>query len=104
MLYYNKLTNKYPQSEYAQKVLPMLEYIASVEPKEKQVLDSTGVYPSVSDSTKNELKEAPKDEESVDTKKEENPEEVKADTTNVTGETKLSQEEIDRLLKESEGK
>lgn len=104
LLYYNKLTNKYPQSEYAQKVLPMLEYIASVEPKEKQVLDSTGVNPSVSDSTKNELKEAPKGEESVDTKKEENPEEVKADTTNVTGETKLSQEEIDRLLKESEGK
>ncbi len=104
LLYYNKLTGKYPESEYAQKVLPMLEYIASVEPKEKQVLDSTGVNPSVSDSTKNELKEAPKGEESVDTKKEENPEEVKADTTNVTGETKLSQEEIDRLLKESEGK
>ncbi|HMS34636.1 MAG TPA: tetratricopeptide repeat protein [Ignavibacteria bacterium] len=104
LLYYNKLTGKYPESEYAQKVLPMLEYIASVEPKEKQVLDSTGVNPAVSDSTKNELKEAPTGEESVDTKKEENPEEVKADTTNVTGETKLSQEEINKLLKESEGK
>lgn len=104
LLYYNKLTGKYPESEYAQKVLPMLEYIASVEPKEKQVLDSTGVNPVVSDSTKNELKEAPNGEESVDTKKEENPEEVKADTTNVTGETKLSQEEINKLLKESEGK
>ena len=40
--------------------------------------------------------------EVVNEKKEENPEEVKIDTTNVTGETKLSQEEIDKLLKESE--
>lgn len=102
LFYYNKLFDKFPQSEYAQKVLPMLEYIASVE--QKQALDSTNNKTSVSDSTKSELKEAPKVEESVEEKKPENPEEVKIDTTKNTGETKLSQEEIDRLLKESDGK
>ena len=104
LLYYNKLKNQFPQSEYTLKVAPMLEYIASVEKKETP--DSTQINTAVSDTTGGEVKVAPKDgengEEVVIEKKEENPEEVKIDTTNVTGETKLSQEEIDKLLKESE--
>ena len=101
LLYYNKLKNQFPQSEYTLKVAPMLEYIASVEKKEPT--DSTKVNTAVSDSTAGVVNDSAKNtdsgEEIVIEKKEE---EVKIDTTNVTGETKLSQEEIDKLLKESE--
>jgi TolA-binding protein len=100
LFYYNKLKNKYPNSEYALKVAPMLEYIASVEKKEPT--DSTTENSVVSDSVNTEVKAAPNSEESVDQKNEEKPEEIKPDSTNVTGETKLSQEEINKLIKESE--
>lgn len=100
LFYYNKLKNKYPNSEYALKVAPMLEYIASVEKKEPT--DTTSQNSVVSDSVNTEVKAAPNSEESVDQKNEEKPEEIKPDSTTVTGETKLSQEEINKLLKESE--
>lgn len=104
LLYYNRLKSQFPESEYALKVAPMLEYIASVEKKE--TTDSSKINTAVSDTTggvvNDTVKNADNGEEVVIEKKEENPEEVKVDTTNVTGETKLSQEEIDKLLKESE--
>lgn len=95
--YYKKLKEKFPNSEYTAKVQPLLEYMASLEAPEKT--DSTKENSSPDDSTKIlnpelNLEEKKVPEESV---------EVKTDTTKTDKENKLSQEEIDKLLKETDG-
>lgn len=98
VLYYKKLKEKFPSSEYAQKVSPMLDYIASLEIP----VDSTKEN-STTDSVKSETPEINNEEiTKPETEGEKKIEEVKTDSTNVDGENKLTQEEIDMLLKESE--
>lgn len=87
--YYKLLREKFPASEYTAKIIPKLDYIASVEVKDTVSKDSTSINsPDTTAGNQGEIKEN-------------NSEEVKADTTNVNGENRLSQEEIDKLLKES---
>ncbi|MEO8666440.1 MAG: tetratricopeptide repeat protein [Ignavibacteria bacterium] len=105
VFYYKKLQELFPQSQYTVNVTPKLEYIASLEVK-----DSTGVIKENPDSTNVEgeigLDPEKQNESVINTKKDENPEEVKEevkiDTTGTGEENKLSQEEIDKLLKETE--
>ncbi len=102
LFYFKKLKEKFPDSEYTLKINPMLEYVASMENHDstKAVNENS----SVSDSTKNAVNEGEnKSEEVVGTeKKEVIKTEVPPDTTNVNKENQLSQEEIDKLLKESD--
>ncbi|HMS64629.1 MAG TPA: tetratricopeptide repeat protein [Ignavibacteria bacterium] len=112
IFYYKKLKDKFPNSEYATKVSPLLEYVESMEVKDSSavsdssksaVSDSTQVTSDGNDSLKTEVaKEQPKDENPKENPKEENTEEVTPDTNNVGTENNLSQEEIERLLKETE--
>ncbi|MEO8210482.1 MAG: tetratricopeptide repeat protein, partial [bacterium] len=102
IVYYKKLKEKFPESEYTLKVTPMLDYVASL-----QVSDSTGSKENAvtNDSTNSGEKEVSKEntEETVEQKKEENPEVVTPDPKQETNtENNLSQEEIDRLLKEGD--
>ncbi|MDQ3021772.1 MAG: tetratricopeptide repeat protein [Bacteroidota bacterium] len=103
IVYYKKLKEKFPNSEYALKVIPMLDYIASLE-----VPDSTGSGKETAvtdDSTSSGEKEVSKEnsEEDAEKKKEENPEVVSPNPEQETNtENKLSQEEIDRLLREGD--
>ncbi|MEO8445857.1 MAG: tetratricopeptide repeat protein [bacterium] len=103
VLYYKKLKEKFPSSEYAQKVSPMLDYIASLEvPVDSTKIDSTKEN-STSDSLKSENPEINTEEiKKSEIEGEKKIEEVKTDTTSVDGENKLTQDEIDKLLKESE--
>lgn len=101
LFYYKKLKAKFPASEYTMQVTSLLDYMASLE-----VTDSTAVKNTdkiVSDSSNAGVaNEENKKEEVANEKKEENTEVVKADTTNANKENRLSQEEIDKLLKEGD--
>ncbi|MEO6695071.1 MAG: tetratricopeptide repeat protein [Ignavibacteria bacterium] len=93
--YYKKLRTKFPATEYARKVSPMLDYMASLEVTEPTSKDTTNT------NSTDTLKIDP--EINVpDVKQEETPKEVIADPQKSIDENRLSQEEIDRLLKESE--
>jgi len=95
--YYKKLREKFPESEYARKISPALDYIASLETKDTSSIDSTKI--NITDTTQSnpEIKESDKGEV-----KEENLEEIKGDPKNAEEKNRLSQEEIDKLLKEGE--
>ena len=94
MHYYKLLKEKYPGSEYALKVTPVLDYMASLEVKDSVSADTTGAI--VTDSAKTS-------EEQIKTgETEKTEEEIKPDGVSPEGEQKLSQEEIDKLLKETE--
>lgn len=94
MHYYKLLKEKYPGSEYALKVTPVLDYMASLEVKDSVSTDTTGAI--VTDSAKTS-------EEQIKTgETEKTEEEIKPDGVSPEGEQKLSQEEIDKLLKETE--
>ncbi|MBK8549995.1 MAG: tetratricopeptide repeat protein [Ignavibacteria bacterium] len=99
LFYYKKLSEKFPESEYTMKVLPMLQYIASLEVENKN--DSSKVNPETGDSVKTEGKENPEGVTSESGIEEKKPEE-KTETTSDEEKTKLSQEEINKLLKETE--
>ncbi|HMQ70368.1 MAG TPA: tetratricopeptide repeat protein [Ignavibacteria bacterium] len=105
--YYNKLRTKFPESEYSYKISPVLDYIASIEQKNKP--DSTNVNPESNDSLKTEPTGVTTDEGNEETKnetvKESKPDENLKEKTEPEeeGKTTLSQEEIDKLLKETEG-
>lgn len=99
LFYYKKLSEKFPESEYTMKVLPMLQYIASLEVENKN--DSSKVNPETGDSVKTEGKENPEGVTSESGIEEKKPEE-KVKTTSDEEKTKLSQEEINKLLKETE--
>lgn len=101
IVYYKRLREKFPQTEYALKITPVLDYLASLE-----VGDTTSA-PSPTDTTGISPKDTTSIEAGTDSgiekeKKEQNPEEVIVDPNNSGEENKLSQDEIDRLLKESE--
>lgn len=96
--YYKKLKEKFPESEYARKVSPLLEYIASLDVKENS--DSTKANPNPTDTTSNGEVHVGNKEENPEEVKEKNAEEVKPDSTNINGENRLSPEEIEKLLKE----
>ena len=96
--YYKKLRQKFPESEYARKVSPMLDYIASLEVKDTTISDSTKLNSTDTTQSNPEIESGNNEEV-----KGENSEEVKPDSTNTNEETRLSQEEIDKLLKETEG-
>jgi TolA-binding protein len=102
LAYYKKLKEAFPESPYTQQVTQLLDYFASLEVPP----DSTKNNSAVSDSVNNVAKESPKEEnkqeEVASEKKEGNTGEVKSDTTNANGENKLSQDEIDKLLKEGD--
>lgn len=99
LFYFRKLKEKFPASEYTLKIDPMLEYIASVEtPDSTKAAQENS---NVKDSTVNKVEGENKPEEITTEKNEGKTEEVKPDTSNVK-ENRLSQEEIDKLLKESE--
>lgn len=105
LYYYKKLRTKYPETEYSNKVAPILDYIASTE---KSTTDSTQKNPEGNDSVKTEPKEVSKEngEEGVnkETPEEKKPEETEKEKSEPVQEEKttLSQEEIDKLLKDTE--
>lgn len=99
VFYYKMLKEKFPESEYTVRVTPKLDYIASLEPK-----DSTG---TVANDTTNVEGVSPVEEGQISdtTKTEVKPDEsgeVKIEQPPAEEEGKLSQEEIDKLLKETE--
>ncbi len=96
LLYYKKLKEKFPESEYTLKVNPMLDYIASLEVKD--TTDSSKINPVNGDTTNTEGKEIIKEP----VKNESGEQEEQKEATNNEEETKLSKEEIDKLLKETE--
>lgn len=104
LFYYKKLKSKFPESLYAQKVTPMLDYFASLEVKDSSVIsDSTTIISN--DSTQNiqNGKDSVNTVKSEVKQKEENTEEVVVPQPNNVGtENNLSPEEIERLLKETE--
>lgn len=93
--YYKLLKEKFPSSEYTLKITPKLEYIASLEVKDTTATDTT--KSEVPDSLQNKEGEV-KPEEKVSTGEEE----VKPEVTGTEEGEKLTQEEIDKLLKETE--
>jgi TolA-binding protein len=110
LFYYNKLRTKFPESEYTLKVSPMLDYIASLDVKNSP--DSTNANPEGSDTMKTEEKdvntESGDEEVKKESEEEKKPEETVKENTKPEeqegeeGKTTLSQEEIDKLLKETE--
>lgn len=103
IMYYKKLKEKFPESEYTVKISPVLEYIASVEPEYKSDTARTNLNDTTMNkvSEKDSAKTNEQDKENV--REKENAGEVNADTTGVSNENRLSPEEIEKLLKESEG-
>ena len=95
LYYYKLLKEKYPASEYTLKIIPKLEYIASLEVKDSTATDT--VKSEVTD-TLGIKEEEVKPEEKVSTGEEE----IKPEVTGTEEGEKLSQEEIDRMLKETE--
>ncbi len=111
LYYYKKLKEKFPHSEYSQKVTPMLDYLASLEIKNSTDStnenfvrnDSSKVNSSPIDSTKVKNSDIPpvSDQKEHEAKiGKDSLDEKKVDTTNVSDQNKLSQEEINKLLKE----
>jgi len=92
--YYKLVNEKFPSSEYSLKVIPKLEYIASLEVKDTTSTDTTEVQTSDT-LLKKESEINP--EEKITSE-----EEVKPEITNPDDSEKLTQEEIDKLLKETE--
>lgn len=93
--YYKLLKENFPSSEYTLKIIPKLDYIASLEVKDTTSTDT--VKTEIPDSLQNKESEV-KPEEKVS----EGEEEVKPEVTGTEEGDKLSQEEIDKLLKETE--
>ncbi|MEP7147119.1 MAG: tetratricopeptide repeat protein [bacterium] len=100
--FYKKLKEKFPESHYTVSIDPKLEYFASLEVK-----DSIAVKEKkeIGDSTNSEIKgqqigEKP-NESVINLNKNENKESV-TDSLNTNQENKLTQEEIDKLLRETE--
>ncbi len=106
VMYYKKLQEKFPDSEYTAKISPVLDYLASVEPEYKSDTVKTNLNDTASnkvtekDSVKTNEQANEKDGETI--REKENAGEEKQDTTGVSNENRLSPEEIERLLKESE--
>lgn len=105
VFYYKKLKQKFPNSLYTLKISDKLDYIASLEIKDtvktlNPEVNNDSTAANVTDSTV--LKPENIQEEKKEEVKTDNTEEVIPDTTNVNSENKLSQEEIDKLLKETE--
>lgn len=100
LFYFKKLKEKFPSSEYTLKIDPMLEYIASVETPDSTKAGKENS--NAKDSTVKKVEGENQQEEVTTEKSEEKTNEVKPDTSGVNKENRLSQEEIDRLLKESE--
>lgn len=103
IFYYKKLKERFPESAYTQRINPILEYVASIEPPPS---DTTKVNTAATDSTGTKTPEAPpeegRDKEKIEENKPENGEEVSIDTTKAGNENQLSQEELEKLLKEAE--
>ncbi len=99
--YYKLLKEKFPESQYTININPKLEYIASLE-----VNDTTGIVKGNLDSANTKIKndsigETP-NKSILNLKKEDDTGIIKPDTTNPGEENKLTQEEIDKLLRETE--
>ncbi len=103
VFYYKKVVERYPASEFAARVAPKLEYIASLEVKDTTSSDTLKKITG-QDSVKINP-ESNQPSENKEEIKQENPEEVQPQAPDNSqennGENKLSQEEIDRLLKET---
>jgi TolA-binding protein len=101
VFYYKLLKEKFPESQYTININPKLEYIASLE-----VNDTTGIVKGNLDSANTKIKndsigETP-NKSILNLKKDDDTGIIKPDTTNPGEENKLTQEEIDKLLKETE--
>jgi TolA-binding protein len=104
LFYYKKLQSKFPESLYAEKVAPLLEYYASLEVKDSSVASDSSKVIGI-DSTQNIQtgKDTTNTVKSEEKPKEENTEEVVVpEPNNVGTENNLSPEEIEKLLKETE--
>ncbi len=100
VVYYRKLSERFPSSGYAENIAPKLEYLKSIEVKDTTSVDS--LKTTVSDSTNTGIENIQKEIRETEVK-DENQEQVLPEPTESGNENKLPPEEIERLKKESEG-